>query len=178
MPSSIEIAELDADSVLGAERGEIEDLWRIVFPGTSDERFAEILPRHATRKGFRFLTARIDERPLAGFAYGYLGGPGEWWHDQVSAALGPVLARLWLPAGHFEFVELQVRPALRRKGIGGRLHDALLTGLSSPTAVLSTERSNTGAIALYSRRGWHVILDEISFGDEYPPFLVMGRDLT
>ena len=178
MPSSIEIAELDAASVLGPERREIEDLWRLVFPGTTDERFAEILPRHARREGFRFLTARTEESALAGFAYGYLGGPGQWWHDQVSAALGPDLAKRWLPPGHFEFVELQVRPEFRRRGTGSSLHDALLTGLTSPTAVLSTERSNTAAIGLYASRGWQVILDQIAFGEDYPPFLVMGRDLT
>jgi ribosomal protein S18 acetylase RimI-like enzyme len=177
MPSSIEIVELDAKAVLGPQRGEIEDLWRLVFPDTTDERFAEILPRHAGRRGFRFLAARTSDGELGGFAYGYLGGPGEWWHDRVSAALGPELTRRWLPPGHFEFVELQVHPGFRRRGIGGRLHDALVEGLKSPTAVLSTQRDNGAAIALYEARGWQVILDEILFGDEGPPFLVMGRDL-
>ena len=177
MPSSIAITELDADTVLGPARDEIEELWRLVFPEVSDERFAEILPRHARRRGFRFLAARTEDSELAGFAYGYLGGPGEWWHDHVSAALGPELERRWLSPGHFEFAELQVRPGLRRRGLGGRLHDALLSGLTSPTAVLSTQRDNTAAIRLYEGRGWRVILDEIDFGDP-SPFLVMGRDLA
>jgi ribosomal protein S18 acetylase RimI-like enzyme len=114
---------------------------------------------------------------LAGFAYGYLGSPGEWWHDHVSAALGSELTRRWLPPGHFEFVELQVHPDFRRGGIGGRLHDALLGGVSSPTAVLSTQRDNTAAVALYEARGWEVILGEIRFDDEGPPFVVLGCDL-
>jgi hypothetical protein len=88
MRSSMEIVELDARAVLGRQRGEIEDMWRLVFPETTDERFAEILPRHADRRGFRFVAARADDGALAGFAYGCLGGPGEWWHDRVSAALG------------------------------------------------------------------------------------------
>lgn len=177
MPSSIEIAELDADAVLGRAQAEIEGLWRLVHPEASDERFTEILPRHARRRGFRFLAARTDDGTLAGFAYGYLGGPGEWWHDHVAAALGPELTRRWLSPGHFEFAELQVRPELRRRGIGLRLHDALLEGLAGPTAALSTERDNVPAITLYERRGWQVILDEILFGDGEPPFLIMGRDL-
>jgi ribosomal protein S18 acetylase RimI-like enzyme len=103
MRSSIEIVELDAEAVLGRQRGEIEDLWRLVFP--------------------------------------------------------------------------QVHPDVRRGGIDGRLHDALLEGLKSPTAVLSTQRDNGAAIALYEARGWQIILDEIAFGDEGPPYVVMGRDL-
>jgi ribosomal protein S18 acetylase RimI-like enzyme len=177
MPSSIEIAELDAQSVLSAHRAEIEELWRLVFPGTTDERFAEILPRHTERRGFRFLAARGRDGALAGFAYGYLGGPGEWWHDHVAAALGPELARRWLPAGHFEFVELQVRPDLQGRGLGRRLHDVLLAGVEAPTAVLSAEKSNERALAFYRRRGWEVIVDELSFGPEYAPFVVLGRDL-
>jgi ribosomal protein S18 acetylase RimI-like enzyme len=178
MRSSIEIVELDAKAVLGRRRAEIENLWRLVFPETTDERFAEILPRHAERHGFRFLAARAGDGTLAGFAYGYFGGAGEWWHDRVSAALGPELTRRWLPPGHFEFVELQVHPDFRRGGIGGRLHDALLEGLNSPTAVLSTQRDNRAAITLYEARGWQIILDEIAFGDEGLPYLVMGRDLA
>jgi ribosomal protein S18 acetylase RimI-like enzyme len=177
MRSSIEIVELDPKAVLGRQRGEIENVWRLVFPETTDERFAEILPRHAKRRDFRFLAARTEEGALAGFAYGYVGGPGEWWHDRVSTELGPELTRRWLPPGHFEFVELQVHPSFRRHGIGGRLHDVLLEALKSPTAVLSTQRNNKAAIALYKARGWQIILDEIAFGDEGPTYLVMGRDL-
>ncbi len=158
-------------------RAEIEELWRVVFPGTTDERFAEILPRHTAREGFRFLAARAENGRLAGFAYGYRGGPGQWWHDHVAAALGPDGTRRWLPPGHFELVELQVRPEIRRRGLGGRLHDELLGGFDAPTAVLSTEQDNEAARALYSGRGWQVIVEELSFGDDYPPFVVMGKDL-
>jgi ribosomal protein S18 acetylase RimI-like enzyme len=70
-----------------------------------------------------------------------------------------------------------VRPDLRRRGIGRRLHDALLTGLESPAAVLSTEIDNEPAIGLYLGRGWEVVVPEIEFGPGYPPFLVMGRNL-
>jgi ribosomal protein S18 acetylase RimI-like enzyme len=177
MLSSIEIAELGASSVLGRHRREIEELWRLVFPATTEERFAEILPRHARRRGFRFLAARDGERRLAGFVYGYLGGPGEWWHDHVAAVLGPDRAARWLQPGHFELVELQVRPDFRRRGLGRRLHDELLAGLEAPTAVLSTEQDNEAALALYDRCGWQVILDEIDFGPGYPPFVVLGKEL-
>jgi ribosomal protein S18 acetylase RimI-like enzyme len=178
MLSSIQITELGAESILGRHRAEVEDLWRLVFPATEDERLAEILPRHSARRGFRFLAARDGESKLAGFAYGYSGGPGEWWHDRVAAALGPNRATRWLTPGHFEFVELGVRPDLRRRGLGRRLHDDLLAVVHAPTAVLSTERDNAPALALYHGCGWQVILDEIDFGPDSPPFVVLGKDLA
>jgi ribosomal protein S18 acetylase RimI-like enzyme len=177
MLSSIEIAELDAPSVLERHRGEVEALWRLAFPATTEERLSEILPRHTQRRGFRFLAARDEDGMLAGFVYGYLGGPGEWWHDHVAAALGPEEVSRWLAPGHFELVELGVRPDVRRRGLGGRLHDELLARVDAPTAVLSTEQDNEPALALYRNRGWELIVDELSFGSEYPPFVVLGKDL-
>ena len=150
---------------------------RAVWPATTGERLDEIVPRHLERSGFRFVAEHDEGGRLAGIAYGYRGEPGQWWHDLVSAAMGEAARARWLPPRHFEFVELAVRPDLRRLGIGGRLHDALLTGLDSLTAVLSTEITNEPAIGLYSGRGWEVVVPEIDFGADYPPFLVMGRTL-
>jgi ribosomal protein S18 acetylase RimI-like enzyme len=166
------------DEVVGSMRGEIEELWRQVFPSTTDERFDEILPRHAQRRGFRFLAARTAEGDLAGFAYGYEGGPGEWWHDHVAGAMDETQRELWLTPGHFEFVELQVRPGLQGRGIGRRLHDALLDGLRSPTAVLSTQVQNERARGFYERCGWETVLDEVDFGEGFPTFTVLGKNLA
>jgi ribosomal protein S18 acetylase RimI-like enzyme len=174
----VRLEELSADEVVGARRPEIEALWRRVFPETAEEHFDEILPRHARRTGFRFLAARGADGELLGFAYGYEGGPGEWWHDRVAAALSPRERARWLAPGHFEFVELGVAPEREGDGIGSRLHDALLAGARGPTAVLSTEQSNTRARGFYERRGWRTLLDEIHFGEGYPPFVVLGKRLT
>jgi ribosomal protein S18 acetylase RimI-like enzyme len=173
----VDVEAVAAADVVGRSRAEIEQLWRRVFPGTPEERFDEILPRHAGRKGFRFLAARDEDGRLAGFAYGYEGGPGEWWHDEVAAALSPERREEWLGPGHFEFVELQVAPELEGRGIGGRLHDALLADARGPTAVLSTQRTNERALSFYRRRGWRVLVDDMRFGDGYPPFVVLGKRL-
>jgi ribosomal protein S18 acetylase RimI-like enzyme len=173
----IDLERLAAGDVLGRHRAEIETLWRRVFPETTNERFAEILPRHARRGGFTFVTARTAAGSLVGFAYGYEGGPGEWWHDRVAAAMSPGQRDDWLAPGHFEFTELQVAPDLEGRGIGGALHDALLADARGPTAVLSTEVSNERARGFYARRGWETLVDEIAFGGDYPPFVVLGKRL-
>jgi GNAT superfamily N-acetyltransferase len=173
-----EVEELAVEDVLGRSFAEIEELWRRVFPQTPAERFDDILPRHTGRTGFRFLAARTEDGGLAGFAYGYEGGPGEWWHDAVAAAIAPEQREEWLAPGHFEFVQLQVAPELEGRGIGGRLHDALLARASGSTAVLSTQRSNERALDFYAHRGWQTILDEIRFGDGYPPFVILGKRLA
>jgi len=149
-----------------------------VWPDASGDRLDVIVPRHLERDGFRFVAEHDEAGRLAGIAYGYEGAAGQWWHDLVSAAMDDSARTRWLAAGHFEFVELAVRPDLRRRGLGGGLHDALLSSLRAPTAVLSTEVDNEPAIALYRGRGWEVVVPEVHFGPELPPFVVMGKELS
>ena len=166
----IEVRDVGGRSVLSL-RDELAEIW----PEASRARIDEILPRHIARRGFRFFGAFVQGQ-LVGFVYGYRGGPGQWWHDRVAAALGSEGVERWLPHGHLEFTELHVRPEFRRRGIGGTLHDALLASVNAPTAVLSTQTDNDPAIALYSGRGWRVIVPYLDFGSGRP-FLIMGRDL-
>jgi ribosomal protein S18 acetylase RimI-like enzyme len=168
--TAVAVREVAPRDVL-ALRTQIAEIW----PDASRDRIAEILPRHLGRDGFRFHGAFAGDR-VVGFVYGYLGGPGQWWHDRVVTALGREASARWLPPGHFEFTELHVRPEWQRRGIGGRLHDALLAGVDAPTAVLSTQTDNEPAIALYSGRGWQVIMPSLDFGSGRP-FLIMGKDL-
>jgi ribosomal protein S18 acetylase RimI-like enzyme len=169
------LRELTRDEVRGllARPGELVAVW----PDATGERLDVIVPRHLERDGFRFVAEWDGAGSLAGIAYGYCGEAGQWWRDLVWEAMDEAARARWLRPGHFEFVELAVRPDLRRQGVGGRLHDALLAGLDAPTAVLSTEVENEPAIALYLGRGWEVVVPEIEFGPGYPPFVVMGRDL-
>jgi len=167
---AVEIREVSAHEVLSLRR-EISEIW----PDASRARINDILPRHVTRDGFRFLGAFATEQ-LVGFVYGYRGEAGQWWHDRVAGALGSDASARWLPEGHFEFTELHVGTEFRRRGIGGRLHDAVLAGVDAPTAVLSTQTDNEPAIALYSGRGWQVIVPYLDFGSGRP-FLIMGKVL-
>ncbi len=135
----------------------------------------EVIARHARREHFRALAAYSGDR-LVGFTYGCLGAPGQWWHDQVARALGPAGRTRWLD-GAFELVELHVHPEFQGRGLGGALHDRLLEGVTLPTAVLSTRRQEGSAMALYRRRGWRVLVEDMRFPGVHEAFRIMGLDL-
>ncbi|HET7045420.1 MAG TPA: GNAT family N-acetyltransferase [Gaiellaceae bacterium] len=157
---------------------QVKDVHRRAGAGASTNEWAhEWLPRHAARDAFRFLAALDEEGAVAGFAYGYTGGRGQWWTDRVSAALDEDLRARWLVPPHFEVVELHVRPEGQRRGLGSRLLDALLDGLPHRQALLSTQVDNAKARPFYEKHGWEVVVPELSFGPGYAPFCVYGKRL-
>jgi ribosomal protein S18 acetylase RimI-like enzyme len=103
--------------------------------------------------------AREREHVL-GFAYGYTGRRGQWWSDYVAERVPEELTREWI-GGHFEFVELAVRPDRQRQGIGRALHDGLLANLPYDRALLSTWQDDRPARRLYLARGWRVLEQEL-----------------
>ena len=137
--------------------------------------FPAIARQHAARSDFRAYGAFDGDR-LIGFSEGYSSLPGQWWHDSVAARLPPDQRQRWLD-GAFELVELHVHPAYQGRGLGGRLHDLLLEGVPNRTAVLSTRSAETPAMALYRKRGWLVLIDEMLFPSNAVPFRILGRDL-
>jgi GNAT superfamily N-acetyltransferase len=157
-------------------------VYRSVFaepPYSEDELavqdFAARFPDHAQRPGFRCCVARQDQR-IVGFAYGFTGEPGDGWWDLVAERLSNDEVNTWL-MDCFAFAELAVIPSARGHGIGGRLHDALLSGLRHRTAVLSTEQVETPAMRLYRKRGWITLLRDFVFPGGLHPYTVMGLDL-
>lgn len=137
--------------------------------------FPAIARQQAERRDFRAFGA-FDGDQLVGFSEGCSGAPGQWWHDTVAARLPPDQRKRWLD-GSFELVELHVLPAYQGRGLGGRLHDLVLEGVPNRTAVLSTRRADSPAMALYRRRGWVVLIDEMLFPGNPVPFRILGRDL-
>jgi len=169
---------------IGPFRQGIVDVYRQAFGGDpyyeeeeQVQRFAgDTLPRHAERGAFRCVVALDAGRAVVGFAYGYVGGPGQWWYDTVASRLGPERLRVWA-RDYFEFVELAVSTPARRRGIGGALHDALLEGLPHRTALLSTWQQETPARRLYRARGWTPLLEDVLLPGATAPIVVMGRPL-
>lgn len=134
-----------------------------------------VLVSHLSRRGLRAMAA-LDGSRLVGVAYGYLGGPGQWWHDQVQAAMSVEAAQEWL-ADAFEVCELHVRPAQQGSGVGKRLLDQLLDGADAKTAVLSTPDHETRARAFYRAGGWEDLVRDLHFPGDPRSFAVLGRRL-
>jgi ribosomal protein S18 acetylase RimI-like enzyme len=148
---------------------DVFDVYQQVFGDVADEARwrAGSFDRHCARDGFRLAAAEAGG-VLVGFAYGYVGERGQWWPDQVAAALGPELADVWV-GGHFEFVELGVIEPYRRRGIGARLHDELMRGTEDRRALLGTDDTDSPAVMLYRSRQWRKL------GNLTPKVAVMGR---
>lgn len=178
---AVEIALVDSRDVVAIE-DRIVAAYREVFsrpPYRETEqdvaRYAERLPRHAAQDGFRGAVATEGDR-LLGFAYGYLGRPGQWWHDTVRRALDAETAARRLD-GAFELVELAVVPAAQGRGLGGRLHDLVLAHAPAPTAVTTTAQHENPAVRFYRRRGWEPFLEDFAFPGARLTYMLLGRDL-
>lgn len=140
-------------------------------PATVTSR-RDLMRAHLDRPGFVAVAACAGDA-LVGFGYGYLGGPGQWWHDVVAAALGREASRTWL-SGAFELAELHVAPAHQGHGLGRRLIDLLITGADGTTVVLSTPDASTPARKLYRSLGFVDLLTGFRFPGSSEMYAVMG----
>jgi ribosomal protein S18 acetylase RimI-like enzyme len=134
---------------------------------------------HVRRPGFRAVATLTTDGQLVGFGYGYTSAPGQWWHDQVRAALDEADRKTWL-TDCFEVVELHVRPPAQGHGLGSRQLRALLTLASGATTLLSTpeaDETTSRAWRLYRRFGFVDVLREFRFPGDERPFAVLGREL-
>ena len=134
---------------------------------------------HARRAGFRAVATIGDDSVLYGFGYGYTSMPGQWWHDQVAAAVRRDARSSWL-SDCFELVELHVAPQAQGRGLGRHQLLAMLTDAAHRTAVLSTpeaDESTSRAWRLYRRFGFVDILRDFCFPGDERPFAILGREL-
>jgi len=135
--------------------------------------------QHTERAGFRAVGAFADSpegERLVGFGYGYEVAPGQWWHDQVRAALDRRTAKRWLPDA-FEVCELHVHPSHQSQGLGRRLLHALVDGLPNPVALLSTPDADTKAFRLYAADGFVDLARGYHFPGDARPFAILGAEL-
>ncbi|MDP3711181.1 MAG: GNAT family N-acetyltransferase [Mycobacteriales bacterium] len=133
-----------------------------------------IVTGHLDRRGLAAVAAH-DGDLLVGVAYGYVGERGQWWHDQVDAAMTRETAQRWLH-GAFEVCELHVLPSHQGTGTGRALLDALLSGRSG-TAVLTTPDAETRARAFYRAGGWVDLVRDLRFPGDPRSFAVLGLAL-
>ncbi len=144
--------------------------------GALSDEWAEVrLPAHVERLDFVFLVAR-EGGEVTGFSYGYSGAYGQWWTEHVARALTAAQRAEWLDVPHFEIVELHVRPAWQRRGVGSALLAQLLTRQPHDRAILSTQSGSRKARGFYAKNGWSELAG-VDFGVGYPPYLVLGKRL-
>ncbi|WP_114453033.1 GNAT family N-acetyltransferase [Halopolyspora algeriensis] len=148
-------------------------------PSTVQQR-APMWSAHMLRPGWRCIAAFNSRDELVGVGYGYLGTPGQWWHEQVHRGMLATFpaARVEEWMGHyFELTELHVRPDSQGRGLGESILRRLLDGAEGRTVLLSTPEGPTRAWTLYRRVGFVDLLRDYHFAGDSRPFAVLGREL-
>jgi ribosomal protein S18 acetylase RimI-like enzyme len=125
-------------------------------------------------------TSPAGNGPLIGFAYGFHGEGGQWWHDLVSQAVTSVRGREtaadWL-TDSFEIAEVHVLPGHQGQGTGQAMMLRLTAGRPERTAVLSTMDADTRARRLYRRLGFTDLIAGFAFAGTEDPYAIMGAPL-
>jgi ribosomal protein S18 acetylase RimI-like enzyme len=137
---------------------------------------------HARRSGWRAVGWIGAGGDLLGVAYGYRGGAGQWWFEEVSRGLRlSAPDRLGWLVDYFELTELHVRPAAQGGGFGEGMLRALVVGAGTARVLLSTPeylpRPPSRAWRLYRRLGFVDVLRDHLFAGDARPFAVLGRSL-
>ena len=120
-------------------------------------------------------------RPLlVGFAYGFHGSGGQWWHDVVRRAatsvLGARTADDWFDDS-LEIAEVHVLPGYQGRGTGLAMMLRLTAGRPERSAVLSTMDADTRARRLYRGLGFTDLLTGFEFPGTNLPYAIMGAPL-
>jgi ribosomal protein S18 acetylase RimI-like enzyme len=194
--SGPELRELSAEQ-FAAELDALAEIYALAMaaPAVELPGRMSIMQRHAGHPAFRAVVAvqpseqdrpdrdgatAGDRRVLIGFAYGFHGLAGQWWHDVVTdnltARRGREAAGQWL-GDSFEFAEVHVRPDHQARGTGRAMMHALAAGRPERTAVLSTPHGQTRARRLYGSLGFVDLLPAFSFPGAGPAYAIMGAVL-
>lgn len=137
---------------------------------------------HVRRPGWHAVAWLDAADTLLGVAYGYAGGPGQWWFEEVRRGLRGAEpgVRAWLD-DYFELTELHVRPDAQGVGLGEGLLRPLLAATDRSRVLLSTPEYGTRppgrAWRLYRRTGFVDVLRHHHFTGDTRPFAVLGRGL-
>ena len=143
-----------------------------------------IMERHAGYAAFRAVAAIMSADgaapALVGFAYGFHGAGGQWWHEVVSRAAAGILgvraAEDWF-GDSMEIAEVHVLPGHQGRGTGLAMMLRLTAGRPERAAVLSTMDSDTRARRLYHGLGFTDLLTGFAFPGTDLPYAIMGAPL-
>ena len=180
---SVELVELDR-AEFARRQDEVLDVYAEAMQVRAETARSRrsILEAHLGRAGLLAVGALAADGEgaaarLVGIAYGYRGAPGQWWHDQVRAALDEATAQAWFD-GSFEVCEFHVRPALQGTGLGRALLSRLLSLTDARTAVLTTPDADTRARRFYRTAGWVDLVRDLRFPGDPRAFAVLALPLS
>ncbi|MFP5020567.1 GNAT family N-acetyltransferase [Pseudonocardia phyllosphaerae] len=156
------------------------------YPRSTARQRRSLWLEHSYRPGWRAV-GWIDGRDrLVGIGYGYWGGPGQWWFEEVRRGVRqrrgePGTGHAdWL-TDYFELTELHVHPQAQGSGLGEGLLRALAADADRSRMLLSTPEYAPGppgrAWRLYRRTGFSDVLRDHLFTGDPRPFAVLGREL-
>jgi ribosomal protein S18 acetylase RimI-like enzyme len=102
----------------------------------------------------------LAEARHGGYLVGYAAGmplrpSTSWWRDLTTPLPDEVTAEH--PGRTFALIDLLVRPAWRRQGIGRALHDLVLTGRREERATLVVLPAAAPAQSAFQRWGWRKV---------------------
>lgn len=147
------------------------------WPDNEEAAFRRRLARLATDATFGIAIAQIDGG-LIGFAYGYTLRPDtSWWNDFVTP-VPEELTTEW-EGRTFALIDFAVAGNWRGRGVGRKLHNALLSSRHESRATLAMEPAADKARAAYEDWGWRVVGRlRGPVTDFAPEFDIMVRDLS
>ncbi len=163
------------------------------YPHGTEHHRAPMWTEHTHRVGWQAVAAVVPEdngefdlrrSPIVAIAYGYRGGPHQWWQQQVHAGMRragwpePAAARLL--DDYFELTELHVHPSAQGRGIGATLLQRLLRDRPEQAVLLSTPEvgeEDNRAWRLYRRMGFRDVLRDFVFAGDNRRFGILGRSL-
>ncbi|MGH8964500.1 MAG: GNAT family N-acetyltransferase [Actinomycetes bacterium] len=152
------------------------------YPTSTARHRRTLWLEHVRRPGWRAVGWLDAADTLLGIAYGYAGGPGQRWNQEVQRGLDDAVpeGQRWLH-DYFELTELHVRPDAQGHGLGEGLLRALLSGVPNAHVLLSTPEHGAHepgrAWRLYRRTGFQDVLRQHRFTGDARPFAVLGRPL-
>ncbi|MGG3648883.1 GNAT family N-acetyltransferase [Bacillus wiedmannii] len=147
-----------------------------VFDTTNFADMVERIRRHIGYTDFKGIVAINDENEVIGFTYGYRSLEGQYYNQLMREVLNREQVDQWLE-DCFEFVELAVDPQYQNEGLGTKLHNELLEGISNRTSVLTTQINNEKARSFYERLDWVDVLEPFHPSKNDVPYVIMGKAL-
>jgi ribosomal protein S18 acetylase RimI-like enzyme len=142
------------------------------------EEFEAFLPVHARQPGFRIVgAAESGYHRVVGFAYGRQLTPNLPWFEIVIPQIMQANIDRWTNNA-YQLVEIAVDPQFQRNGIGGQLHDRLISDLPYQHILLSTMVGNTPAQKFYKNRGWEPLVESLIVPGISRKYQVMGLEVN